>query len=96
MEITEEAVEVIKQTMQLQRMERFFFRVGIEGNSRDGRGYAIQFVDEPRLTDDVLNISGLRVATSPHDKVFLSDLLIDVSTKDGKTQGLIFTKKGDK
>tara|TARA_Y100000034_G_scaffold35064_2_gene43022 strand:- start:6974 stop:7252 length:279 start_codon:yes stop_codon:yes gene_type:complete len=92
MRITEEAIVAIKYVMIQEDVEDFIFRVGIEGDELKGMGYAVEFLKNPDLNDEVTEMSGLRVAVNRIHQQHLKNLVVDYH-EEGDKYGIVFKQE---
>ena len=76
--ITSKAVEMVKNTRSQEGMdETYGLRVAVMGGGCSGFQYALDFDQEPRETDTVFEVDGLRVFVDPVSARYLDGVTID-------------------
>ncbi|KAB2968388.1 MAG: iron-sulfur cluster assembly accessory protein [Thermoanaerobaculia bacterium] len=76
--ITSKAVEMVKKTREQEGMDDSWgLRVAVMGGGCSGFQYALDFEQEARATDHVLDVEGLRVYLDPVSARYLEGVTID-------------------
>lgn len=76
--LTAKAVEMVKVTRDQEGMDASFgLRVAVMGGGCSGFQYALDFEQEARETDAVLEVDGLRVYVDPVSSRYLDGVVID-------------------
>jgi len=76
--LTSKAVEMVKKTREQEGMDASWgLRVAVMGGGCSGFQYALDFEQEARPTDQVLEVEGLRVYVDPISSRYLDGVTID-------------------
>lgn len=76
--LTTKAVEMVKKTREQEGMDASWgLRVAVMGGGCSGFQYALDFEQEARPTDQVLEVEGLRVFVDPISSRYLEGVTID-------------------
>ena len=79
--LTTKALEMVRSTRESEGMEETRgLRVAVRGGGCSGFEYALDFEEEPRPTDHVLDYDGLRVFVDPVSARYLEGTQIDYVT----------------
>lgn len=77
LQLTERAVQKVKQLMETEQKAGFALRVAVRGGGCAGYEYGLTFEPERRDSDEVLEFDGLRVIVDPVSHSFLEQVRID-------------------
>jgi len=76
--LTPKAVEMVKITREQEGMDASYgLRVAVMGGGCSGFQYALDFEQEPRETDTVMEVDGLQVFVDPVSSRYLDGVTID-------------------
>lgn len=83
-QLTDRAVETVRETMRREGIEGQVLRVGITGGGCSGFKYTLGFEAAPRPDDTVLEVSGVTVIVDPASLPYLRGVVLDyVSSLSG-------------
>ncbi len=76
--LTDKAVRMIKITREEEQLdETFGLRVAVRGGGCSGFEYALDFEDQQRETDEIIEYDGLKIYVDPISLRYLSGTVID-------------------
>jgi iron-sulfur cluster assembly accessory protein len=77
LEITDRAVEKVKELMAKENRQGHGLRVAVQGGGCSGFQYGLSYEREQREEDQVLEFNGLRVYIDPMSNLYLDEVRID-------------------
>jgi len=77
LQLTDKAIQKVKQLMEAEQKEGHALRVAIRGGGCSGFEYGMTFEEKALENDDVLEYDGLKVYVDPVSKPFLEEVKID-------------------
>lgn len=86
--ITENAARHMQKSLD-KRGKGLGLRVGLEASGCSGYGYKLEYVDEPRLDDEIIEAHGVKVFVDPASSVHLEGMTIDF-VRQGLNEGYVF------
>lgn len=78
--LTPKAIEMVKKALQEEGLENHGLRIAVHGGGCSGLQYALDFAEEARVGDTVLNMDGLAIYIDMASAQFLSGTEIDYLT----------------
>lgn len=78
--LSDNAVEEVKRLLKLEHKENWGLRVGVVGGGCSGLSYTLAFDEEPKKSDTVEDINGIKVYVDPKSYLFLNGIELDYST----------------
>ncbi len=76
-QVTEKAVQKIRETLKRQGMPEGGLRLGVQGGGCSGMSYLFRVEGEPRARDHVFEFDGVRVFVDPKSMQYLRGLTLD-------------------
>jgi iron-sulfur cluster assembly protein len=77
LQVTEQAVEKVKQLMVKEDKEGYGLRVAVQGGGCSGFQYGLSYEKEKKENDQVLEYGGLQVFVDAMSLMYLDDVTID-------------------
>ena len=77
--VTERAIKKIK-ALAIKEGKEPVLRIGVKGGGCSGLNYFLDFVDEPRPDDQILECVGLKVLCDPKSLQYIDDMEVDFET----------------
>ena len=77
LEVTDKAVEQIRDIQQRENLQAHVLRVSIVGGGCSGMSYRMGFVETPNDNDVIIEKAGVRVAVDPKSALYLQGTVID-------------------
>lgn len=77
LQITENAVQKVKELMARENKEGFGLRVAVQGGGCSGFQYGLSYEQDRQEHDAVLEFGGLRVFVDAMSNIYLKDVTID-------------------
>jgi iron-sulfur cluster assembly accessory protein len=77
LQLTDTAVKKVKQLIAAENKEGYGLRVGVQGGGCAGFQYALNFDNEQRENDQVLEFDGLKVYVDAMSNMYLDEVSID-------------------
>jgi iron-sulfur cluster assembly accessory protein len=77
LQLTEKAVQKVKQLMAAENKQGFALRVAVQGGGCSGFQYGMNYEQDQRETDHVLEFDGLKVYVDPMSHLYLEEVKID-------------------
>jgi len=78
--LTDNAVTEVKRLLQLEKKDGWGLRVGVVGGGCSGLSYTLAFEEEPKKSDTVEDMDGVKVYIDPKSYLFLNGITLDYST----------------
>lgn len=80
--LTSTAIEAAKRALEKRGTPSAFLRLGVRGSGCSGMAYVIEFADEQRDKDNILEFDGLRVLVDPKSMIYLQGSTLDYEKKN--------------
>ena len=64
-------------------------RIGVEASGCSGYGYKLEYVDEAKADDQVIEMYGIKVFIDPNSLIYLDGMVVDF-VRQGLKEGYIF------
>jgi len=77
LQLTERAVEKVKQLLLAEDKAGYAMRVAVQGGGCSGFQYGMSWEGTPTANDRVLEFGGLKVFVDPMSEIYLEDVQID-------------------
>lgn len=87
--LTEAAVQQVKQLIEEQKLQNVFLRMGVKGGGCSGLSYSLEFDTEIGSHDKVFEVDGVKVVVDAKSYLYLIGTTLDYVTQ-GLTGGFTF------
>lgn len=95
MQLTDNAAEQVKQLLHKRGKESLGIRIGVKSGGCSGLKYFVEYADEKKPFDEIINDKGVTILIDPKALMYLLGTEMDFVSEQFKS-GFIFTNPNEK